>query len=263
MIQRRSPQFRWLERGDGEPVVLLHGLMGHMDHWDATLDAVAPSARLFAPELPFFDPAIEHVSLAVLARHVRDLLDALGIGRAVVGGNSLGGHIALELALAHPDRVSGLVLTGSSGLFERSVTQSVPHRPSAAYVREKMGEVFFDAALVTDGWVASVHRTVTTRFSALRVVQLARAARATSVEPFLGRIQAPTLLVWGKDDRITPPSVAQRFNALIPRSELVFLPSCGHAAMLEQPGAFNSVLRHWLESSRALREILTVTEAAR
>ena len=117
-----------------------------------------------------------------------------------------------------------------------------------------MEEVFFDRGLVIDGWLRSVHRTVTARFSARRMVQLARAARQTNLEPFLGRIQARTLLVWGQNDRITPPHVAQRFDALIPSAELVILPSCGHATMLEQPAAFNSVLRHWLESTRALRE---------
>ncbi len=177
MSHDTHPQFRWLERGDGEPVILLHGLMGHMDHWDTTLDAVAPLGRLLAPELPLFDPAFEDVSLGALADYVRRFMDALDIGRAVVGGNSLGGHVALELALAHPERVSGLVLTGSSGLFERSFSRGVPHRPTAGYVREKMEEVFYDPAMVTDAWVESVLRTVTTRFSALRVLRVARAAR--------------------------------------------------------------------------------------
>src|SRR5215510_8574536 len=116
MIEDTRPLFRWLERGEGEPVVLLHGLMGHMDHWDATLDALASTARALAPELPLFDPAFDDLSLAALASHVRGLMDALEIGRAVVGGNSLGGHVALALALAVPERVNGLILTGSSGL---------------------------------------------------------------------------------------------------------------------------------------------------
>jgi 2-hydroxy-6-oxonona-2,4-dienedioate hydrolase len=255
MTQARSPQFRWLERGEGEPVILLHGLMGHMDHWDATLDGLAPSARLLAPELPLFDPGFHDLSLAAFAGYVHEFLDVLGIERAVVGGNSLGGHIALELALRWPARVSGLVLTGSSGLFERTFTRGVPHRPTTAYVREKMEAVFHDPALVTDGWVESVRRTVTARASARRVLTVARAARARNVEPLLPAILAPTLLVWGKDDRITPPDVAERFHARIPRCELVFLPSCGHAAMLEQPDAFNSVLRHWLVETRALRGV--------
>ena len=240
MSHGTHPQFRWLERGDGEPVILLHGLLGHMDHWDSTLDAVAPLARVLAPELPLFEPSFEDISLATLADHVRRFMDALDIGRAVVGGNSLGGHVALELALAHPERVSRLVLTGSSGLFERSFTRGVPHRPSAGYVREKMEEVFYDPAIVTDAWVDSVLRTVTTRFSALRVLRVARAARTRNIEPLLRAIDAPTLLVW-----------------------MVFLPRCGHAAMLEQPEAFASVLRHWLGETRPLRETLGAEAVSR
>lgn len=263
MSHDSRPQFRWLERGDGEPVVLLHGLMGHMDHWDATLDALAGTVRLLAPELPVFEPAFPDVSLVALASHVRDLLDALEIGDAVVGGNSLGGHLALELALAHPERVNGLVLTGSSGLFERTFTRGVPHRPTTAYVREKMEQVFYDPALVTDDWVDAVRRTVTTRSTALRAVKVARAARSHNLEPRLSTIRVPTLLVWGEHDRVTPPEVARHFHRLIPRSRLVLLPRCGHAPMLEQAEAFNAVLDTWLRETRRARAKATAVEAAR
>jgi pimeloyl-ACP methyl ester carboxylesterase len=263
MSHDTRPEFRWLERGDGEPVVLLHGLMGQMHHWDATLSALAGTARLLAPELPLFEPGFGDVSLASLADHVRGLLDALDIGRAVVGGNSLGGHVALELALAHPERVNGLVLTGSSGLFERTFARGVPHRPSLAYVREKMEEVFYDPALVTDAWVESVRRTVTTRSTALQVLKVARAARSHNVEPWLPTIRVPTLLVWGRDDRVTPPEVAHRFHRSMPGARLVFLPDCGHAPMLEQPDLFNDALETWLRATRRRRDIGAVVEVAR
>jgi pimeloyl-ACP methyl ester carboxylesterase len=263
MSHDTRPQLRWLERGDGEAVVLLHGLMGHMDHWEATLDAIGGHARVLAPELPLFDTAFSDVSLAALADHVRDLLDALEIGDAVVGGNSLGGHVALELALSHPERVNGLVLTGSSGLFERTFTRGVPHRPTADYVRAKMEEVFYDPALVTDAWVEAIRRTVTTRSTALRVLRVARAARSHNVEPLLSTIRVPTLLVWGGDDRVTPPDVAERFHQLIPRSRLVVLPRCGHAPMLERPQAFNEVLDAWLRDTRRERDAAAAVEVAR
>ena len=143
-----QPTFRWLERGRGEPVVLLHGLLGTMDHWDGTLDALAPLARALAPEVPILDDARAEASVDGLTRHVAMFMEALELPPAVVGGNSLGGHLALELALRYPDRVSGLILTGSSGLFERSFTRGVPHVPTEAFVREKMEEVFYDPALV-------------------------------------------------------------------------------------------------------------------
>ena len=253
MSEKGSPEFRWLERGEGEAVVLLHGLMGAMDHWDGVIEVLGDGYRAMAPSLPIFDPVLAETSIPELARHVVRLLEALEIEHAVVGGNSLGGHVAVEVALAHPDRVSGLILTGSSGLFERGFTRNVPHAPSAEYVRTKMEEVFYDPALVTPGWVEGVRRLVTTRATALRVLQFARAAKRHSVEGDLARVAVPTLLVWGKDDRITPVDVAERFHALIPESELVLLPNCGHAPMLEHPRIVGDIVKDWLAQTRPRR----------
>jgi len=246
-------RFRWLERGGGEPVLLLHGLLGEMDHWESTLEALGPFRRPIALELPIFDPDLPDVSVPALADYVRRFMEALELPPAVVCGNSLGGHVALELALSHPESVEGLILTGSSGLFERSFTQHVPHTPTRAYVREKMEEVFYDPALVTPEWVESVRRIVTTRRTALRVLQVARAAKRHNVEERLSRIGVPTLLVWGKDDRITSTDVAERFHARIRGSQLVYLPNCGHAPMLECPEAFNAAVGEWLVDIRARR----------
>ena len=253
MIAPTGTRFRWLERGDGDPVLLLHGLMGEMDHWESTLDALGPYRRPIALELPIFDPDLPDVSVPALADYVRRFMAAIELPPAVVCGNSLGGHVALELALSHPESVEGLILTGSSGLFERSFTPHVPHTPTRAYVREKMEEVFYDPALVTPEWVESVRRIVTTRRTALRVLQVARAAKRHNVEERLSRIGVPTLLVWGKDDRITPMDVAERFHARIRGSQLVYLPNCGHAPMLECPEAFNAAVGEWLVDIRARR----------
>lgn len=248
-----QPRFRWLERGEGEPVVLLHGLMGEMDHWERTLEALAGTCRAIALELPIFEPAHADVSVEALAEYVRGFMDALEISRAVVGGNSLGGHLALTLALTHSERVSGLILTGSSGLFERSFTRGVPHAPTTEYVRAKMEEIFYDPGLVTPEWVESVRRIVTTRRLALRVLHVARSAKRHNVEDRLGEIRVPTLAVWGKDDRITPLEVAERFRASIPDTELAVIANCGHAPMLEQPDIFNALVGDWLRETRPRR----------
>lgn len=256
MIDGRYPEFRWLEQGQGEAVVLLHGLLGQMHHWDVALSRLGSGCRAIAPALPLFHPGLPEASVDELARFVVALLDALELPSAVLGGNSLGGHVALRTALACPDRVSGLILTGSSGLFERSFTRGVSHRPSAGFVREKMEEVVFDPRLVTDPWVEAVRRTVTERATALRVVRFARDARRDNLEARLGEITVPTLLVWGEADRITPLEVAGRFHSLIADSKLVLLPACGHAPMLERPAAFTEVVCGWLEDTRLRRERL-------
>jgi pimeloyl-ACP methyl ester carboxylesterase len=250
VIERAPSRFRWLERGGGDPVILLHGLMGEMDHWESALETLGAFCRPIALELPLFDTGLADLSVPGLADYVRRFMEALELRPSVIVGNSLGGHLALELALAHPELVSGLILSGSSGLFERSFTRNVPHRPSTAYVREKMEEIFYDPALVTPEWVESIRRIVTTRHLAVRVLRVARAAKRHNLEERLGDVRVPTLIVWGKEDRITPPEVAERFHAGIPGSQLVYLPNCGHAPMLERPKAFDAVVSEWLRELR-------------
>jgi 2-hydroxy-6-oxonona-2,4-dienedioate hydrolase len=250
VIERAPSRFRWTERGDGDPVVLLHGLMGEMDHWESALETLGAFCRPIALELPLFDPGLVDVSVPGLADYVRRFMEALELRSAVIGGNSLGGHLALELALAHPEQVTGLILSGSSGLFERTFTRNVPHRPSAAYVREKMEEIFYDPTLVTLERVESIRRIVTTPRLAVRVLRVARSAKRHNLEERLGDVRVPTLIVWGKEDRITPPEVAERFHAGIPGSQLVYLPNCGHAPMLERPEAFDAVVSEWLSELR-------------
>jgi pimeloyl-ACP methyl ester carboxylesterase len=264
MTESTRPEARWIERGTGEPVLFLHGLFGDMYHWEAPLEGLAAECRPMALTLPMLDLALEAPTIGALGRHVVRVLDALDIERAVLGGNSLGGHVALHVALTRPDRVTGLILTGSSGLFERSIGGRAPLRPTGAYVRARMEEVFFDPSLVTPAWVESIRGLVSDRRAALRILQLARAARRDSVERHLSAIRVPTLIVWGQEDRITPLPAGERFHALIADSQFWVLTRCGHAPMLEHPHAFTAIVREWLRETWPRRaQLVAPVEAAR
>ncbi len=254
-------EFRWIERGTGEPLLFLHGLLGGMYHWEVSLETLAEVGRPLALALPIFDPGLAETSVDELGRHVVRFLDALDLHRVVLGGNSLGGHVALHVALTEPERVAGLILTGSSGLFERTIGGRAPHRPSTAYVRARMEEVFHDPSLVTPAWVESVRRLVTERFTARRVLRFAQATRRHNIARHLGSIRAPALIVWGKDDRITPVAVGERFHTLIPHSQFWTLTNCGHAPMLEQPYAFNAIVKEWLYETWERRAQLSLATA--
>jgi pimeloyl-ACP methyl ester carboxylesterase len=248
--------FRWLERGEGEPVLFLHGLMGRMDDWDATLDRLSAACRPMALSLPIFEPWLPAPTIEALADHVRAFLDALEIPRLILGGNSLGGHVALRVAMAAPERVSGLVLTGSSGLFERSFTRGVPHRPSEAFVREKMEEIFHDPDLVTPEWVESVRRLgLPPRRPRCGSCASPAPPAATTWRARLHELRAPTLLVWGREDRITPPrgwpsasaaSSRLRSSSICPRAD---------TPMLEWPDRFAAAVAWWLRASRERRTV--------
>ena len=159
--------------------------------------------------------------------------------------------MALDFALRYPSRVAGLVLAGSAGLLERGFTRGVPASPSPAFVRAKLEEVFHDPRFVTEGLVREVHGLLEDRGYARAMIAWARATRDYPMAEHLAAIFAPTLLVWGEEDRITPLAVAEAFLAGLPDAHLVTIPRCGHAPMLEAPGAFVAAVAGFLERLEA------------
>ena len=241
-------EFRWVEAGEGIPVLCLHGLFGTTEHWENTIETLSLRSRAMALTLPIFETPPDDLSVTGLRAYVEAFMDVERVPPAIVVGNSLGGHIALDLALHAPERVRGLVLSGSSGLFERSFTRGVPHRPSAQFVREKMAEVFYDPAMVTPERVEEVRHCVSRRSYVLRVLQVSRSAKRYNLEDRLHEVRCPTLLVWGTEDRVTPRDVAIRFLEGIPSATIRLVPDCGHAPMLERPEAFARAVEEFLDS---------------
>ncbi len=221
-------------------------MFGLPDMWDASLPSIPADWRVLAPEMPVFDGAPRHIGVSGLVSFVVETMDSAAVKSAVFGGNSLGGHVALQLALDHPERVAGLVLSGSSGLFERSIVNDVPRRPTREWVRERVREVFLDAVHVTEKRIDDVMAVLGDRRRALNLLKVAKSAKRTHLGSVLHRITCPVLLVWGADDFVTPPEVAREFHAFMPQSELHFIPECGHVPMIERPAEFGRLLNSFL-----------------
>ena len=229
-------------KNEHHPLLLLHGMFGEAGNWQECQRRWSPVRKVLAPPLPLFSLKGDEPPINALATFALGVLDSQGIDKAVVAGNSLGGHVALRLALAHPDRVAALVLTGSSGLFERGFERKVPRRPSRSFLHEKISEVFYDSSLVTEELMDGVNATLTDVRKAVHLLRLAKAAKRDNLNLLLHRITCPTLLVWGENDNITPPSVGHEFHELITGSQIRFIPRCGHAPMMERPEEFNAIL---------------------
>jgi pimeloyl-ACP methyl ester carboxylesterase len=148
-------------------------------------------------------------------------------------------------------RVSRMVLTGSSGLFEDSMGGSFPKRGNYAYVQERVGYTFYDPQVATQELVDEVFNVTNSNAKCLRIIAIARSAQRHNLSKELLRITVPVLLVWGLNDTITPPPVAHEFARLLPRAELRFLDHCCHAPMMERPAGFNGYLRRFLRSTQA------------
>ncbi len=230
------------------PIILLHGMMGDIDNWDHLIPAVAESGyRIICPVLPMYTIPLKNANLQGIVDFVRMFTDLVGLEKAVVTGNSFGGHIAALYAMQFPERVRALVLSGASGIYEVEMQSSVMRRSDKNYLRPRVARTFYDASMCTDELLDGVIEIINTREKALRLIKFARAVEKGSIKDDLGKIRAPTLLIWGRQDEITPPDVARTYNDGISGSELHWVDKCGHVPMMEQPEAFNGIFIEFLD----------------
>ncbi len=236
----------YLEAGAGRPVVLLHGAAGRGAVWRRQLDGLADVARLIAPDLPGHGdtagPGCRRID--AYAAWVLALLDALGLGPVVLVGHSMGGAIALTVALQSPGRLAGLGLVATGArlrvlprileLFGEGSSRGWNLISSLSYSPRT------PAGTVTDAEQALRETAITVSFGDYQ------ACDAFDVLARLGEVRVPTLVVAGADDRLTPPRYAEALAGRIPGARLVAVDAAGHFPMLEQPQAVDAALRAFL-----------------
>lgn len=244
---KQEGKFKYLEVGEGEPLVMLHGLFGAMSNFKGVIEHFSRTHKVVVPILPLFELDLLHSTVGGLEKFFNKFLEFKDYKDIHLMGNSLGGHIALVHVLKSPERVKSLILTGSSGLFENGMGDTYPKRGDYEYIRAKTGQTFYDPNTATKELVDEVFQIVNERMKVLKVISLARSAIRHNLGEELTQIKLPTLLIWGNNDTITPPFVGREFNRLIPNSELHFIDHCGHAPMMEVPGEFNVILEGFLQ----------------
>lgn len=243
---RQSDKYSFIQEGQGEPLILLHGLFGAMSNFKGLIDYFRQYNRVIVPMLPLFDLDLLHSSVGGLQKFVHKFIEHHDLHNIHLMGNSLGGHVALVHVLKHPERIRSLILTGSSGLFESGMGDSYPKRGDYEYIKRKTALTFYDPAIATKELVDEVYEIVNSRIKAIKIIALAKSAIRNNLGEELGQIRQPTLLIWGNNDTITPPFVGREFHKLIPNSELHFIDKCGHAPMMEVPDEFNKILHNFL-----------------
>lgn len=239
-------KYKFVEEGEGEPLVLLHGLFGALSNFSDLVEHFKSTHRVIIPILPLTDLSILETSVAGVARFVQKFIESHGLQQVHLLGNSLGGHVGLVYTLKHPEHVKTLTLTGSSGLFENGMGETYPKRGDYEFIRKKTEMTFYDPAIATKDLVDEVFDTVNNRLKAIKIIAMAKSAIRHNLGDELREIKVPTCLIWGKNDTVTPPMVAEEFHTLISNSELHWIDHCGHAPMMEVPAEFNVILAEFL-----------------
>lgn len=244
---KQEGKFEYLETGGpGEPIILLHGLFGGLSNFADQIRFFRDRYNVIFPTLPIMTLPLRKVSLAGIVNHLEDFIKFKSFAPLHIVGNSLGGHVGIIYALANPERIASITLSGSSGLFETALGNTLPPRQNYEFMRKKVETTFYDPAITTKEMVDEVYATVNDRNKGLRIIMTAKSAIRHNLGHKLDGIKVPTLLIWGKQDAITPPFVGEQFNELIADSELHLIDKCAHAPMMERPETFNALMDDFL-----------------
>ena len=246
---KEEGKFRYIEQGEGKVIILLHGLFGALSNFREVIDYFSPRYKVVIPMLPLYDLPVLNTSAKSIAKFLSQFIDHKGFSDVHLVGNSLGGHVALIYTKNHPEKVKALILTASSGLYENAFGSSFPRREDKEFIRQKVGLTFYDPAHATDELVDECFEVVNDRNRVIRILAIAKSAIRHNMAKDLPNMTMPSCLIWGKNDTITPPEVAEEFNEKLPNSTLYWIDKCGHAPMMEHPNEFNEILDSWLKEN--------------
>lgn len=244
---KKEGKFSYVEIGEGKPIVVLHGLMGGLSNFSAITEHFPEKGyQILLPELPIYEMPLLKTNVKNFAKFAYDFVKFKKLDKVILLGNSLGGHIALLCAKMYPEIIEALVITGSSGLYESAMGDSYPKRGDYEYIKKKAQGVFYNPEVATKEIVDEVFEVVNDRNKVIRTLAIAKSAIRHNMAKDLPKMNHPTCIIWGKNDQVTPPNVAEEFQELLPDADLYWIDKCGHAAMMEHPEEFNVLLDKWL-----------------
>ncbi|MFL0297470.1 alpha/beta fold hydrolase [Aquirufa novilacunae] len=248
-LVKAEGEYKYIDEGQGETLLLLHGLFGALSNWAGVINHFKSNYRVIIPLMPIHEMPIKEAGCEGLTEFIEGFVDFKGLDKFSVIGNSLGGHVALIYTLRHPEKIQRLILTGSSGLFENSMGGSYPKRGNYEYIKERVEYTFYDPKTASKELVDEVFEITNSIPKVMRIIAIAKSAQRNNMAKDIVHIKAPTLLIWGLNDTITPPEVGHEFNQLIPGSTLKFIDKCCHAPMMERPAEFNEIVTEWLNNN--------------
>lgn len=242
---KQEGKFKFIEEGKGAPIILLHGLMGGLSNFHYFINFFKDKGyKVLMPSLPIYDSPIMDSSVKRLAEFLNEFIKLKELKNFVIIGNSLGGHVGLYYTKLF-NKAKGLILTGSSGLYESAMGSGYTKRGDYNVIKKKVQEVFYNPKVATKILVDEIYETVNDRNKLIKIIAYAKSAIRHNMAKDLPKIKIPICLIWGKDDIVTPPDVANEFHKLLPNSDLYWIDKCGHAPMMEHPNLFNETVVKW------------------
>jgi 2-hydroxy-6-oxonona-2,4-dienedioate hydrolase len=251
MNQFKEPLYSqsYIDTGNGQPVILLHGVFGNLTMWRQTINLLRSQYRVIVPRLPLYDVPIHRANVKSFVEVLHDFLTWHRLTNVILVGTDIGGQIALCYANAFPDMVKRIVLSGSTGLFDHVAAFDPKTQVNYNAIRNKVSDAFFRKDIVNARFVHRIYETVNTFSKGLHISALEKSSRENEIIHFLHKLPHHVLLVWGLQDKITPPEVALHFHDLLKHGTLKFIDECGHLPMIEQSELYANNILAFLDSN--------------
>jgi pimeloyl-ACP methyl ester carboxylesterase len=257
-----SYKIHYLEAGRGAPVILLHGSGGEGARWSPTIRGLAPDFRVIAPDQIGWGASDKPLTIyhgGVFAEFLARFMKEIGVPKAALIGQSMGAGVALQMAVKHPQMVERMVLVNGGGFTSpndppREVgapdwhARQIANAGTLAESREYLEKMYYNHSLISD---ELVEYNLVLRLRSAYTAESLQTANARGLgsltEAQVRDIKVPTLLVWGANDKLSPPANADRLNAAISGSRKVLIDKAGHYPFIEHPDQFNMVVREFLK----------------
>jgi len=256
-----SYKIHYLEAGRGAPVILLHGSGGEGARWMPTILGLAPDFRVIAPDQIGWGASDKPMTIyhgGVFAEFLARFMKEIGIPKAALIGQSMGAGVALQMAVKYPQMVERMVLVNGGGFTSPNDpprarapdwhARQIANAGTLAESREYLEKMYYDRSLISDALVE--HNLILRLRSAYTAesVQMANARGLGGLtEAEVRGIKLPTLLVWGANDKFSPPANADKLNAAISGSRKLLIDKAGHYPFIEHPDQFNAAVREFLK----------------
>ena len=253
-VEVYGAKISYFEAGSGPSVILLHGMGANKNHWRSTIPVLAAKFHVYAPDQIGFgtsDKPMINYRVATLVDFLGEFMSKLGISRATLVGNSMGGWVAADFAIKHPAAVDRLALVDAAGYVTRNVTKeqlTFLNPATLEDARTCLMRVFANKAFVND---MSVQMFFTERMRSGDQYTIERmmdsvVRREDYLNDRFGGIKAPTIVIWGRGDELLPVAEGEAMAKQIPGAQKVIIDNCGHAPQIECPQPFQAALMKFL-----------------
>ncbi len=244
--QKVSGNHVYMETGEGQPIIFCHGLFGSFRNFGQIGQELSSRFRVIVPCMPMYDAPLKKCTVEELAIYLEIFISDLGLKNCIVVGNSMGGGTVLKYAIHNLANVDKIILFASSGLSFIPMKGGYMKLKEISYVRDLLRDIFFDSSVLSEDEIYEVYKVMQNKQMLLRCLRFTSSTKRNFLHQDLKQLDIPTLVIWGNNDKVTPPFIGKEFESHIKNSTLHYLENCGHVPCYEKPTECLEIINEFL-----------------